>query len=1363
MATTKRKSPGNNKAVKANKAGKGNQARTRRSLHTHPRVTAFAVGAAFAPWFLSSAFADPAANALPTGGQVGAGSVTISTTGTKMQIDQASDKAIINWNCFCIGSNAWVNFNQPSASAVILNRSTQAAEIFGRMSANGQVFVTSNAGVYFGRTAQVDVGSLFASSLTITDQNFLAGKYIFTKDGSAGEVVNEGNIVALGGYAALAGPQVRNNGIIIAQAGTVALASGDRVSLDMIGDGLVKVSVDAAALNALALNAGTLQADGGRVVLTARSANALLDTVINNTGVIRAKTLIERKGEIILDGGDKGIVSNSGTITATGTQAGQQGGNITIVGQYVGLWNGTRIDASGDAGGGNVNIGGNFQGQGPLQNASQTIVAKDASIKADAITDGDGGNVVVWSNDATQFFGSVSAQGGANSGNGGNVEVSGKHALNFQGTVSTLAPHGHAGTLLLDPDDLTIVHAIDATGDTSTSATAAGTTTFTEGAATDDPWQLNDFTVNTALFSNNVTITTSTGSITISGANVALGASSAGNGAPNTPADTHTLTMNSATDISWTNPWSFTGAGLLTLNANPATGTITGTGGAIDLSGGTAPLLLTAGAGIIGVSTIGLTQVAALTDTGGISISNSGAASDVDIVSLGGVDGLQGNAGAVSLTNSSGNITITSNIVASTLNLDASGALTNGAGTTVSAGGGVTLTAASIDLGNQAGDLLDLGPLTFTSAGAVNIATDSALSLAGTSTANSLVLSSTDVLTNAAAASLTVTGNANVAGTSINLGNQAGDVMNFGSLTFGSAGAVNIAENSATSLSGTSTADSLILSSTGAITNVGSASLAVANNASITGTSINLGNQATDSFNFGTLTYNSGGAVNIAEDSAMVITGTDTANSLVLASTGSITDAAATSQTIATTASFSGTSITLADNGTDTLAVTGNASFTASGGGAISIPAAGTANFGSLTFNTTGSVNITEDTATILSGTSTANSLVLTSAGSITDNNTADVTVTGNANFTANGGAAAITLNDTYAFGSLTFAGSAVTIVEADGTSLSGTSTADSLVLTSGGALTNVAASSLTVTNNAHVTGTSINLGNAAGDTVDFGTLTYTSGGAVNIAQDSAMVITGTNTADSLTLASTGSITDVVGTSQTITSGASFSGTSITLADDATDVLDVGGNAAFTASSGGSITVGAVPGGAVFGSLTFNTTGAVNIIEVSDTVLSGTSTADSLVLNSGGTITDDTPANLTVTSNASFIGTAITLADTYSFGTLTFNSAGAVNITEANSTQITGSNTVDSLTLTSAGAITNASGTSIAVTNDASFSGTSVTLANNATDTLSVGGIASFTASGGGAISIPAAGTANFGSLTFNTTGSVNITEDTAT
>jgi filamentous hemagglutinin family protein len=152
------------------------QKRNRRPGALQPKRVAIAVSAAFLPWMAAhDVWADPAASQLPTGAQVGAGTVNISTTGTKMQIE-ASDRAIINWQNFSIGSSGWVNFSQPSASAVVLNRSMQPAEIFGRLSANGQVFVTSQSGVYFARSAQVDVGGLVASNLSIRDQDFLAGR-----------------------------------------------------------------------------------------------------------------------------------------------------------------------------------------------------------------------------------------------------------------------------------------------------------------------------------------------------------------------------------------------------------------------------------------------------------------------------------------------------------------------------------------------------------------------------------------------------------------------------------------------------------------------------------------------------------------------------------------------------------------------------------------------------------------------------------------------------------------------------------------------------------------------------------------------------------------------------------------------------------------------------------------------------------------------------------------------------------------------------------------------------------------------------------------------------------------------------------
>jgi filamentous hemagglutinin family protein len=346
-----------------------------------PNQLAFAVASAF---LSAGVAAQTGPGTLPSGGQVTSGSATLTYTPNKLQIDQGTDKAILQWNSFSIGSGAWVNFSQPSASSVALNRvtGTNPSEIFGRLTSNGQVFLTNPNGVLFAPGASVDVGGLFATTLSIADRDFLAGRYNFYNAGGAGSVVNQGVITATG-YAALAGPQVKNDGLIVARAGTVALAAGDRVSLDMVGDGLIKVSVEQAALNASAINSGRIEADGGNVILTARSANALLDTVINNTGIIRANSLVERNGEIVLDGGSAGVVANSGTLQAAGVTAGTTGGTIKIVGDRVGVAG--VVDASGDAGGGSVTIG--------TASSTSTIIAADATIRADATREGSGGFV----------------------------------------------------------------------------------------------------------------------------------------------------------------------------------------------------------------------------------------------------------------------------------------------------------------------------------------------------------------------------------------------------------------------------------------------------------------------------------------------------------------------------------------------------------------------------------------------------------------------------------------------------------------------------------------------------------------------------------------------------------------------------------------------------------------------------------------------------------------------------------------------------------------------------------------------------------------------------------------------------------
>ena len=267
------------------------------------------------PVFLYAASIDP--GRLPTGGIITQGMGGIAQSGSKMTVTQTTQKMVANWQSFNIGSNAWVDFRQPNNSAVALNRvlGSDPSSIFGRFTANGQVFLINPNGILFGPGSSVNTGGLVASTMNIFDSDFMSGKYQFTKGGAAGSIVNQGQLTAAdGGYIALLAPEVRNEGIITAKSGTVALAAGNKVTLDFAGDGFIKVAVDEASVKAQITNKGFIKADGGQVMMTARAADALMNTVINNEGVIEAKSVVDKNGEIYLAGGENGVVNVSGQV-----------------------------------------------------------------------------------------------------------------------------------------------------------------------------------------------------------------------------------------------------------------------------------------------------------------------------------------------------------------------------------------------------------------------------------------------------------------------------------------------------------------------------------------------------------------------------------------------------------------------------------------------------------------------------------------------------------------------------------------------------------------------------------------------------------------------------------------------------------------------------------------------------------------------------------------------------------------------------------------------------------------------------------------------------------------------------------------
>lgn len=292
--------------------------------------------------------------ALPTGEAIVAGSASLQTSadGKQMVIDQQSNKLITQWNEFSVGTDERVSFHQPGSNSVALNRviGTNGSDIQGRIDANGKVFLINPNGVVFGKSAQVNVGGLVASTQNINDKDFLDGNYRFAGNSMA-TVNNAGAIIASdGGSVALLGAQVSNTGVIQAQMGTVALGAGEDFSVNFDGNGLLNLKVNSGAVDALAHNGGLLKADGGQVLMTAKSADSLLKTVVSNQGVIEAQTLQNKSGRITLDGGDRGSVQVAGRQDASALGGQGNGGRVENRGVKVEVLSDAWIDTRADNG-----------------------------------------------------------------------------------------------------------------------------------------------------------------------------------------------------------------------------------------------------------------------------------------------------------------------------------------------------------------------------------------------------------------------------------------------------------------------------------------------------------------------------------------------------------------------------------------------------------------------------------------------------------------------------------------------------------------------------------------------------------------------------------------------------------------------------------------------------------------------------------------------------------------------------------------------------------------------------------------------------------------------------------------------------
>ncbi|MBG1239899.1 CHAT domain-containing protein [Nostoc sp. NZL] len=367
---------------------------------------------------------------------------------------------------FGISPEQIANFQASPALQNILGRITggNASIINGLIQVTGgnpNLFLMNPAGFIFGSNASLNVPSAFTATtangigfgsnwfnaIGVNNYTTLIGNpngFAFSTN-QPGAIANAGNLaVGTGQNLNLLGGTVVNTGQLSAPGGQITVTS-------VPGENWVRLSQPG---NLLSLEIQPLASSSNQPnnwTIPIASLPELL--TVGNTGLTA-----NPDGTVQLTGSNVTIPTTPGTTIVSGIVdvSSQTGGTVTALGKRVAVID-ANINASGSNGGGTVLIGGDYQGKGTLPNADQTYVDSKSVIAADSNLNGNGGRVIVWGNDTTQFFGNISARGGANAGNGGFVEVSGKNFLTFNGLVDTSAPNGSFGTLLLDPSTLTII------------------------------------------------------------------------------------------------------------------------------------------------------------------------------------------------------------------------------------------------------------------------------------------------------------------------------------------------------------------------------------------------------------------------------------------------------------------------------------------------------------------------------------------------------------------------------------------------------------------------------------------------------------------------------------------------------------------------------------------------------------------------------------------------------------------------------------------------------------------------------------------------------------------------------------------
>ncbi|WP_238692201.1 filamentous hemagglutinin N-terminal domain-containing protein [Xanthomonas arboricola] len=783
------------------------------------RRSPLALALAAALMLSAPAMAQVASTQLPTGGSIVGGTGTINApNGTTQVIDQTGSRMALNWTSFDIGSAATVRFNQPSASSVILNRviGGNPTQIFGNITANGQVFLLNSNGILFGNTAQVNVGGLVATTLGAQDINFINGIDVFDANGGIARVSNAGTITAAAGAVNLIGAEVLNSGTITANAGNITLAGADKVTLSFESGGfgvVIDKSLEFAQGTFAVNNSGSLIAPGGTISLSARAAQGVFDALVNNSGVVRAAGLAggsDGSVSLVANGaGSNGIVGNgsidvgSGAISYVSDVAVQQGGVLTagnVSGSIGG--NASFSGANKIANLGFLQVAGNLgltNTIGLAQQGALTVGGTSTfSLGNQALTLSDGGN---------HFGGSVGLTSGA-------TQITDSGAL----TLSTLTTGNltatSTGTLNLGSG--TVTGALSATSNngaiqqagnagltvTGTSDLQAGTGAISLTTAGNDFQQAVSLRGGTTQISDSGALTlgtlatgnltaTSSGALNLGSGAVTGALSATSNGGQ--ISQTGALTVNGTSTLDSGNggtalsdsgndfvgALTLTGIGIAVRDANALTivGLTNGSNGAITLTAGGA-LNLPAQAIATGTGALSLSALGGGLSTGGALSGNQVSLRARDALNLGHSVQAGGN---LLLTSDTGAITQTAGLLAVTGTTNATAAAGTGAislgGAGNDFGGAVSLTGSTVMVNDS--NALTLGAiatntLTATSHGSLNLGQGSIGGIV-TATSNGGAITQNGALTLTGPATL------NAGSGAISLGNGGNDFQ--GALT----------------------------------------------------------------------------------------------------------------------------------------------------------------------------------------------------------------------------------------------------------------------------------------------------------------------------------------------------------------------------------------------------------------------------------------------------------------------------------------------------------------------------------------------------------------------------------------------------